>query len=82
VALTVDADLRAATTATIEDASGWRPRPSWVFVEFGVQAAAVLSWNPDTGEMLLTRWDADHGLRGAETRHLDMQASRYRRREG
>lgn len=81
VALTVDADLRAATTATIEDTSGWRPGRSWLFVEFGVQAAALLSWNPDTGDILLTRWDRNHGLRGAEARQLDMQASRYRRRE-
>jgi hypothetical protein len=82
VALTVDADLRAATTATIEDASGWRPQPSWLFLEVGVQAAALLSWNPETGDMLLTRWDHNHGFRGPETRHLDMQASQYRRREG
>ena len=57
VALTVDADLRAATPAFIEGSSAWRPPPSWMFVEFGVQAAALLSWNPAIGDILLTRLD-------------------------
>jgi hypothetical protein len=28
-----------------------------MFVEFVLQAAALLSWNPATGDMLLTRLD-------------------------
>lgn len=80
-ALAVDAGLRADTTRTVQATSGWRPRESWQFVDVRVRTAALLAWTPQEGDMLLTRWDRDHGLRATQRRRLDLEESRYRRRQ-
>ena len=71
----VDAAQRAATSAAIESRSGWRPAPSWLFLSVGIESAALLEWRD--GDMLLTRWDPVHGLRGPQRRRLDLDAGRY-----
>jgi Pyridoxamine 5'-phosphate oxidase len=76
IASGADDELRAATAAAIEATSGWRPPYSWRFVDVAVWAAALLSWTPD-GDLVLTRWDMERGLR-TSSRRLDRRRSRYR----
>lgn len=76
-ALAADPALRDATATAIQAASGWRPEQSWRFFDVDVQAASLLSWTPEEGDMILTRWDREYGLRANERRRLDMQASLY-----
>src|SRR6476469_2858817 len=57
----VGAAQRDATAAAVEAASGWRPRPSWRCVAVDVEWAALLVW--EHGELVLSRWDRDRGVR-------------------
>jgi hypothetical protein len=78
VALDADPTVREAAATAIHTKSGWRPEPSWRFVDVGVRAASLLSWTTNEGDMVLTRWDREHGLRNNDRRRLDMRASVYR----
>ncbi|MDI3423842.1 pyridoxamine 5'-phosphate oxidase family protein [Streptomyces luteolus] len=71
----VDETQREATAASIEAASGWRPRNTWRFFAVTLNAANYIEWQED--EMTLSHWDNVNGLRPAERRRLDMEASRY-----
>ncbi len=73
----VGAQQRDATSDAVEARSGWRPAPSWLFLSVAVESAALLQWRD--GDLLLTRWDPVHGLRGPELRRLDIASGRYRR---
>jgi Pyridoxamine 5'-phosphate oxidase len=73
---TVDDAQRDATSEVIQSRSGWRPAPSWLFLSVDIESAALVEWRD--GEMLLTRWDPVHGLRGPQRRRLDPDAGRYR----
>jgi hypothetical protein len=77
VAQPADPALREAITKAVHAKSGWRPQPSWRFVDVGIHAASLLAWTPEVGDMILTRWDREQGLRATEQRRLDMQSSRY-----
>jgi hypothetical protein len=77
VARAADPPLREAAADAIHTTSGWRPEPSWRFYDVAVRTASLLSWIPEEGDMVLTRWDVEHGLRAGERRRLDMQASLY-----
>jgi pyridoxamine 5'-phosphate oxidase-like protein len=77
VAQPADPALREAITKAVHAKSGWRPQPSWRFVDVGIHAASLLAWTPEAGDMILTRWDREQGLRATEQRRLDMQSSRY-----
>jgi hypothetical protein len=77
VALSADPALREAITRAVHAKSGWRPEPSWRFIDVDIRAASLQSWTPEDGDMVLTRWDREHGLRATERRQLDMQTSRY-----
>ena len=72
----VEEEQRAATADAVEARSGWRPQVSWRFVAVDVEAVAALAW--EHGEMVLTRWDREAGLRDPERRRLDAEASIYR----
>jgi len=54
--------VRTATADTIETVSRWRPPRTWLYLSIAVRAAACLAWTG--GDMALTRWDGDRGLRG------------------
>jgi hypothetical protein len=73
----VDEAQRADTTRAIEAASGWRPQPSWRFFSVDVDSVAVLDWVQ--GELTLTVWDAERGVRPPERFRLDTERSAYRR---
>jgi pyridoxamine 5'-phosphate oxidase-like protein len=78
-AVEVDDAERTATAQAVEAASGWRPRESWRFMSLEIESVALLEWIE--GDMLLSRWDRDSGLRATERRRLDLDESRYRRGE-
>ncbi|MFD4247726.1 pyridoxamine 5'-phosphate oxidase family protein [Streptomyces sp. NPDC058525] len=71
----VDAAQREATAASVESASGWRPRDTWRFFAVTLHAASYIEWHQD--KMTLSRWDRVNGLWPTERRRLDMEASRY-----
>ena len=70
-----DAAQRSATADAIAGASGWRPAASWRFFSLRLAAVAHIDWRG--GDMVLTRWDRDRGIRPTECRRLDHAASRY-----
>jgi Pyridoxamine 5'-phosphate oxidase len=70
-----DESQREAAAQQIEVASGWRPRPGWLFVALEIERVAVLEWHDDV--MTLTRWDPSSGVQGPERRRLDLDAGTY-----
>jgi Pyridoxamine 5'-phosphate oxidase len=75
-----DATQRSATADAIAAASGWRPAATWRFFALRLLAVAHIAWR--RGDMLLTRWDRDRGVRPTERRRLDHDASGYVRDGG
>jgi hypothetical protein len=71
----VDGSQREAVARQIEVASGWRPRPAWLFLAVGIERVAILEWQKD--ELILTRWDPSRGIHGPERRRLDVDAGTY-----
>jgi hypothetical protein len=73
----LDRDVRTAMTASVEEASGWRPGEQWRFCELLLVSVTVLDWVD--GDMLLYRWTATSGLRAPERRHLEYELGEYTR---
>jgi hypothetical protein len=67
---------RAATSDALAAASGWCPAASWRFLAVEIGAVALVGW--ERGEMVLRRWDREHGVRPPARRRLDVEASAYR----
>ncbi len=59
-----DEDLREATAATLEAASGWRPDPSWHVFSLDLDDAAHIAWKD--GVMTMTRWTPGRGVERVE----------------
>ena len=55
-----DPEQREATSAAIEAASGWRPKPEWHFLSIELEDAAYIAWN--AGVMEMTRWTPEAGV--------------------
>lgn len=73
--VSVDEAQRRATVRAVEAASGWRPERTWTYRSVWIESVAHVSWQG--GDMVLTRWDPDRGVRGPQRRRLDMQLGGY-----
>lgn len=76
VSVRTEESLKEALADRIEEVSGWRPERDWLFLSVAIGAVSLIEWQ--RGEMIMTRWDPELGVRGPERRRLDMAAGRYR----
>lgn len=77
-AMTIESTEERDTVArAIDSRSGWKPRPTWVFLRILVSDATHTVWVPD-GTAVMKRWNLDDRRVEIQNLRLDMESGGYR----
>lgn len=70
-------ERRSAAADVVEASSGWRPRPTWLFLALAMTHVTHTLWSPD-GTAEMTLWSADRPAVRKVSLGLDWELGGYR----
>lgn len=71
-----DEELRSAVADVVEQSSGWRPAPSWLFLALSLNEVTWIRWRSD-GSATVARWSARSSATSSFEIALDVERGTY-----